>query len=635
MSLAPARGPIPVLWRPLLVVALVTAAVHWPVLSSTAVVKDDAEYLVNNPLVQDPGFDSLARFWGEVLAPSTVAGYYQPLAMTSLMFDAALGGRPDSLVPFHRTTLLLHVVNAVLVALLFHRLFGHAWVAALGGLMFALHPQTVEPITWISDRKTLLATLFSLISLCAYVAYARRAALPADPFRPRRTGWLYALVVAAYVLALLSKPTSTPLPVVMLLLDLWPLKRLNRRALLEKLPLLALAALFSWITVVSQARTAFVKSPFEGGPLAGVWILAHNVALYLSKYVLPLDLSPHYVYPRPLGPGQPYVAAGLALIAALLIAGVVLWRRAKSWPVGWLTWFVLIFPTLGVIGFSTVIAADKFAYLPSLGLLAPVVGGLAGLWLAGHPRRVPATAAAIVWLAFCTVQTRLYAAHWASTEAVFSRAAAMNPRDGETQSALTGFYWQEAQKLAAQVQSAGPNASREQLEAAQRATTEALAQLESVAKAFPDVVPARLNYGVALISLGRLDEARREIEQVLRLDPDNAGAHGNLGAICFMQKRPAEALAHMQRAVELAPRVPIGRMSLAMVLLNEGRPQEAILQLQEAVRLNPRLLDARLNLARTLALNGRREEAIAEYREILRQQPGARQAEAELRNLQR
>ena len=405
------------LWRPLLIVALVTAAVHWPVLSSTAVVKDDEEYLVNNDLVQSPGFESLGRFWGEVLAPSTVAGYYQPLAMTSLMFDAVLGGRTDNLLPFHRTTLLLHIANALLLTILFYQLFGHAWVAALGGLMFALHPQTVEPITWISDRKTLLATLFSLVSLCVYVAYARRAALPIDPFRPRRAGLWYVLVIAAYLLALLSKPTSTPLPVVMLLLDVWPLKRLSRRTLIEKAPLVALAALFSWITVVSQARTAFVKSPFEGGPLSGVWILAHNVALYLSKYVLPLDLSPHYIYPRPLGPGQPYVAAGLIVIAALLIAGIVLWRRAKSWPVGWLTWFVPIFPTLGVIGFSTVIAADKFAYLPALGLLAPVVAALAALWLGRHPHRVAATGVALAWLAFCTMQTRLFAPHWATTEA--------------------------------------------------------------------------------------------------------------------------------------------------------------------------------------------------------------------------
>lgn len=635
MSHSPARSTISALWRPLLIVALLTAAVHWPVLSSTALVKDDAEYLVNNDLVQTPGWDSVARFWGEMLAPSTVAGYYQPLAMTSLMFDAVLGGRTDNLLPFHRTTLILHIANAILLTILFHQLFGHAWIAALGGLMFALHPQTIEPITWISDRKTLLATLFSLVSLCAYVAYARRAALPADPLRPRRAGRWYVLVLAAYVLALLSKPTSTPLPVAMLLLDIWPLKRLTRRAVLEKVPLLALAALFSGITVVSQARTAFVKSPFEGGPLTGVWILAHNVALYLSKYVLPLELSPHYVYPRPLGPAQPYIAAGLAVIAALLIAGIVLWRRARSWPVGGLIWFVLIFPTLGVIGFSTVIASDKFAYLPSLGLLAPVVAGLAALWLSKHPHRISATGVALAWLLFCTVQTRLYAPHWATTEAVFQRAAALNPSDGETQAALTGYYWQQAQQAAAQVQAAGATATREQVEAAQRAMTSALGQLESVAKAFPDVVAAHLNYGVALISLGRLADARREIEEVLRIDPDNAGAHGNLGAIYFMEKRPAEALAHMQRAVELAPRVPIGHMSLAMVLLQENRPQEAIVHLQQAVRLNPRFVDARLNLARTLTLAGRRDEAIAEYREILRQQPGARQVEAELRNLQR
>jgi len=192
------------------------AAAHWPALSAQALSFDDHEYMAENPLVQNPGWSSARRFLTEVLEPSTIGGYYQPLNMISLMLDYALGGRPDNLLPFHRTSLALHMANTALVIVLLYLLFGRAWVAAGVGLLFGLHPMTVETITWVGERKTLLAAFFALWSLIIYVYFTRKG------------NWkLYFGCMVMYVLALMSKPTSLPLPAAMLLMDYWPLGRGN------------------------------------------------------------------------------------------------------------------------------------------------------------------------------------------------------------------------------------------------------------------------------------------------------------------------------------------------------------------------------------------------------------------------
>ena len=236
----------------LLSVAVLVVAVHWPALSAEVYTFDDTQYLTENPLVQNPSWAAAGRFLREVLEPSTVNGYYQPLSMISLMLDHATGGRVSNFRPFHRTSLGLHVANTALVIVLLYLLLRRAWAAAMVGLLFGLHPMTVEPIAWIGERKTLLAAFFALWSLVAYVGYARRGS---------RT-W-YRTCLALFVLALMSKPTTTPLPVLMLLLDYWPLRRLNRRAILEKFPLLLIAAVSAWITFESQRRTAAVALPTE------------------------------------------------------------------------------------------------------------------------------------------------------------------------------------------------------------------------------------------------------------------------------------------------------------------------------------------------------------------------------------
>lgn len=272
--LEPPTSDIRLLVGLLAVVCILVFAVHWPALSARALSFDDSQYLTKNLLVQNPGWTSARRFLTEVLEPSTVEGYYQPLAMISLMTDYALGGRADNLMPFHRTSLALHVANTALVTVLLYLLFGRAWVAAGVGLLFGLHPMTVEPISWVGERKTLLSAFFALWCLILYVRYAHKS-----DWRL----WVGCLVM--YVLALMSKPTSTPLPLLMLVMDYWPLRRLKRQAILEKLPFFVVGGIFAVITYISQSRTASAALPSEYGLERIPLILCHNIIFYLYKVV--------------------------------------------------------------------------------------------------------------------------------------------------------------------------------------------------------------------------------------------------------------------------------------------------------------------------------------------------------------
>ena len=393
-----------------IVVGVLVAFAHWPALRAQALSFDDGQYLAENPLVQRPGWASARRFFVEVLEPSTVHGYYQPLAMVSLMLDYAIGGRVENLRPFHRTSLILHVANTLLMMALLYALFGRPCVAAGAALLFGVHPLTVEPVPWVGERKTLLAAFFALLCMLAYVRYARRGG--------RRA---YLACVVLYVLALLSKPTSTPLPLVLLLMDFWPLRRLSRRAAMEKVPLLVLGVVFAVITVISQKRTAGVEMP--GAYPAGMvpLIFCHDIVFYLSKIFWPTNLTSHYPVPRPLSLANAKILAAVVVTCVLVIGLAVSLRRTRALVTGWLIFLVALFPTMGLIGFTNVLTSDKYAYLPAVGyllILARLLERLAGDPSGGRPawRPVAVGLGTLGAASLLTFGTRAYLREWQTSE---------------------------------------------------------------------------------------------------------------------------------------------------------------------------------------------------------------------------
>jgi len=585
-------------------VALVALAAHWPALSAQALSFDDNQYLTENPLVQRPSWASAGRFLGEVLAPSTVRGYYQPLAMISLMLDAAMGGRPENLRPFHRTSLALHTANTALVVVLMHALFGHAWAAAMTGLLFGVHPLTVEPIPWVGERKTLLTTFFALCCLVSYVRYARVGG-----------GRWYGCSIVAYVLALLSKPTSTPLPVVLLIVDYWPLRRLGRRALVEKIAFFVVAGVSAAITTISQARTATVATPRGYDPTIIPLTLCHNVVFYLYKMVWPSHLSAHYPYPQPFTIGQPMVLVGVigtALLIPLLLLSLR-WTRALA--VGWAGFFVAIFPPMGVIGFTHSIASDKYAYLPSIGLLLPLCHFLGKAWDA-LGRRSSSTVGQGVMLGIVGVvavaeiiATRRTLANWQDTEGHFRHMLALTPHARILHHGLA-----DALRTKAFAHQAGAllNEAAEHYRLATRPGPDSPFGRNDIL-----TCAALNNLGNILAGANNVDAALACWNEVLRLNPKDYNAHNNVGIALAWQGRTDAAIAHYAEALRLRSDLPETHNNLGIELAKKGRIDEAITHYRESIRLNPNFAMAYRNLAAALSAAGKVEPAIDVYRRLV------------------
>jgi protein O-mannosyl-transferase len=635
-------------------------AAYAPVLNANALSFDDRQYVVENRLVQNPSWSSTWQFVSEVKAPSTVPGYYQPLSMISLMLDWAAGGRVENLRPFHMTSLLLHLANVLLITLLLYQLFGNALTAIAVGLLFGLHPLTVEPVAWIGDRKTVLAVFFALWSLVSYVGYVRHL-----------RSWMYAVSIVCFLLALLAKPTATPLPLLLILLDFWPLRRLDRQTVIEKTPYMLLAVVFSIITYVSQRNTAYIRLPMDDATSRVPLILSHNIVFYLRKFIWPSHLSSHYAFPKPFNLQNIHVIAGVIGTAILFTMLVLSLRRTRALMTGWLFFFIAIFPTMGVIGFTRIIASDKYAYLPMLGFFLPLawwlkqcferpVGSASPQW---H-RFVPFVLMALVAAAE-TVGTRHYLDSWKTSEALRRHMLALDPEDPFLRHSL-GLELDRNNRLTEAItefnhalQSDPRNAEvlidlgLTTIKLGQ--TNEGLDHLRAAAKCAPTYPDAHWSLGRALSERGEFVEAAEHLREADRLRPDTPGflndlasvlsqlgnvpdaiatyqralalnphnvrVRTNLGILLERQGRPGEAIAQYEKALHDAPEDAPARRRLGQALAGQARWEEAAGHLRRALQTDPNYIEARVNLGMILMQQGRLPEAAQELREALRQSP--------------
>jgi len=582
-------------------VCAIVLAAHWPALSAKALSFDDYDYLTGNMLVQNPGWTSAWRFLTEVLEPSSVQGYYQPLAMISLMFDYALGGREKNLIPFHRTSLILHVANTALIIILLYLLFGQTrgersrtiWIAAGVGLLFGVHPMTVEPIPWVGERKTLLAAFFSLWSLIFYV-YSRTM------HHTKRTTTLpYICSFLMYVLALMSKPTSVPLPAVMLLLDYWPLRRFSRQSISEKLPFFMIGIVSAVITYVSQTLTGATTMPGKLGLRHITLVLCHNIVFYLYKILWPVNLSSHYAFPRPMGLSNPMILAGVIgtciLIPLLLLS--LRWTRASL--TGWLIFFVAIFPTMGVIGFTVVIAADKFAYLPSIGLLMTLASFLG--WFCSPAGPAPRRAAtALVILALTSVEvvaTRNYLSHWRDSTSLGEYMLSLTPNSAQVHDSLAGA-----------LQSQGR-------------LDEAITHYRKALQTRPNDALVYNDLGAALLAKGNVNEAIDCCRKAVNFLPDFAEAYYNLALALLAQGDSVQTIYNLRKAISFKPDYADAHNNLGILLSKQGGLDEAITHFQKAARLKSDNAQIHANLGDALQLKGRLDEAADHYSKALHLQP--------------
>jgi tetratricopeptide (TPR) repeat protein len=555
-----ARRLLPVL------VPLAVLAAFWPTLGADFVNWDDDANFLNNPHFRGLGWRNLR--W---MLTTFHMSNYQPLSWLFTCLEYSLWGMHP--LGYHATSLALHALNAVLFYLVTVRLLRLAApqsdgakssiAAAFAALFFALHPLRVEPVAWLSGQHDLLASAFYLLAVLCH--------LRACSDEARRRRWLSGCV-ALFAAAMLSKVNGITLPIALLLLDFYPLRRLpadpgqwlakqHRRIWSEKLPLLAVALAAGLVNLVARHDTAVLQPLSLGFRIQQAF---YGLAFYLGKTLVPVRLMPFYPVPLDLRLSPATVAASAGLV--LVLSAVLLYQRRVS-PGGLVTWayyLVTLLPVLGVVSFGTQLAADRYTYLPCLGWAvlggAAVLAGLRRLETRGR-RLLAAGLIAVLCLlgGLSWRQSRL----WHDSETLFRYVLAQRQDIPEVHNDL-GFVLVK-----------------------QRRTDEGMAEYRKALAIKPDFTRAMNNLGLALIGQGRYAEAIEQYRKALAVEPDYAFGHNNLGLALMYLGQPALALTHFQKAVDLAPEYVLAYANLGGALLMLGRADEAIAQYRKALELRP------------------------------------------------
>jgi Tfp pilus assembly protein PilF len=531
---------------------------------------DDDLYVYENPHV-------LAGLTRSSIAWAFSTGYYawwHPITWLSHMLDVELFGvKPAG---HHAMSLLLHLANTLLVYGLLSRMTGARARSAAAAALFALHPLRVESVAWVSERKDLLGAFFGLLAIAAWVRWARGR---------KKVG--YAASLLFFALSLASKPMLVTLPFLLLLLDWWPLARWSRSAaralVLEKLPYLALSAAASVVTYATQQHgRAMMMLPFA--------VRLDNAVLsylrYIGKLFYPVGLA--ILYPHP-AITHGWLTAGAALLLLSITAACFFFgRRYRYLVTGWLWYLGALVPVLGLVQVGRQAMADRYTYVPGIGLLVIVVWGVADLTRRWPRRRTVLTCVSAATLVALSVLTFLQIRTWRDTTTLFEHALRVTESNPFIEVALGRW-------------------------------SDAIGHLEETLRIQPDSPEMLYTLGAALESTGRVAEAADRYQAALRLKPDYAEAHSNLGLLLLRQGKAAEALPHLRETARLDAGGTQARADLASCLAALGKHEDASRELSEALRLSPDSAPVLSRLAVELALTAgadpaRAAEAIARAR---------------------
>jgi tetratricopeptide (TPR) repeat protein len=661
-------------WLVCALLALAVLAVYLPVRGLGFLTFDDDYYVTGNPHVA-AGLTTAGLRWAFTHIHSA---NWHPLTWLSHMLDCQLYGlRPAG---HHLTNLLFHAANTVLLFLWLRSLTAAFWRSALVAALFALHPLHVESVAWVAERKDVLCSFFGLLSLWAYSRYAqgrmhnaegssqrpdargRKAKSASDRTTDHGTrtagrstfhlpaSTFYLLSLCFFALGLMSKPMLVTWPCVMLLLDYWPLGRMQKAEgrrqkaegdsssfilhnssfiLLEKLPFFALSAASCVITVVAQ-RAGGALATLVTLPLGARMLNALDSYLrYLWQLVWPADLA--VVYTFTARPAAELAVAGLLVTGVTLIA---LWqqKRRPYLLVGW-AWYVgTLVPVIGLVQVGNQTMADRYTYLPAIGLFIMLAWGAAEVAAAWPRGRKVLAAAASAALIACGLVAHSQLRYWQNSESLFRHALGINRNNFVAWSGL-GYYL-------------GEQGQPREAEACYRAAVEispsfaeawnglgyalanlgnydeAIASYEKAVSLNPHHIKARNNLAIALAACGRVEEAKAQCRAALQVDPQAAEPHSNLGALLAREGQWEQAIAEYRLALDRDPDLTEAQCGLAGALAKEGKSDDAVRALSDFLKAQPSCAPARLQLGVILARQGRTDQAIAEFLELLRADPG-------------
>jgi tetratricopeptide (TPR) repeat protein len=563
-----------------LVLAAITFAVFGQTLRYEFIDFDDNEYVYENPVVARG-----LTFKGIVWAFAHVhCANWHPLTWLSHMLDCQLYGlHPGG---HHLTNVLLHTATVIVLFLVLRQMTGALWRSAFVAAVFAIHPLRVESVAWVAERKDVLSGLFFMLTIGAYVRYARR---PSSVAR-------YGLVMLLFAMGLMCKPMLVTLPLVLLLLDYWPLQRQESAGglVMEKLPLLVLSAASCFATLLAQTgaiqSTKSYSLPLRFGN-ASVTCL-----VYLGQMVWPSSLAAFYPYPLNGLPAWEVALAGILLAGLSAVA----WgeRRKQPWLLmGWLWYLAMLLPVIGVIQVGMQAHADRYTYLPQIGIYVAVTW-LAAEW--GAKQRVGQMAlgglmtAVLAVLMVCAWKQTAY---WENSETLWNHTLACTT--GNNVAYLNaGHDLRKKGRL-----------------------DEAIAFYQKGLQTEPDNAASENNLGNALCEKGRVDEGITHYKKALQINPAFAEAQFNLGKALRLKGKADEAILQFQKALQIKPDFAQARFNLGNALLQQGKADQAVTQFERALEINPNDASIHLNLGLCFSQLGRMDEAILQDQEALQLKP--------------
>ena len=634
-----------------LLLAATTFAVYLPLARHGYVNYDDSDYVTENQHVLS-GLN-----WGNVVwaCKTGHASNWHPVTWMSHMLDIQLfGNKPGA---EHLVSLGFHIVDTLLLFLLLRRMTGAPWRSGMVAALFALHPLHVESVAWISERKDVLSAFFFLLTLGAYARYAEcrmqngecrmqqpeagtalnasRFTFHVSRFTPLPAAAWYVLALLFFALGLMSKPMLVTLPFVLLLLDFWPLQRFRPfdlashasfpwRLLAEKAPFFLLAVLSSVVTFIAQRKGGAVSTSLSVGARMANAVVSY--IRYIGKTFWPRNLS--ILYPHPGHWPVWEVAASVVLLLAICVVVILLARRRPYLAMGWLWFCGTLVPVIGLVQVGIQSMADRYTYLPLIGLFIMVVWGIADLMPARRWRTEVLAVGGVSLLAACAVLTERQIRFWRDSATLFGHAVRVT-RDNYLAYNNLGFYLSglgktaeamENYRMSLKINPAYEDALNNMgyALAGQKKYLEAIPFYETALRVRPNHAEVHNNLGNALSETGKIDEAIQHYLIALKQNPDHADAHNNLGIALAMKGKLDEAIAHFQAAIRSKPKYASAHSNLGNAFAVQHKLDEAIREYREALRLKPEDAQAHNNLGNALAEQGKTGEAIENYREALK-----------------
>jgi protein O-mannosyl-transferase len=593
----------------LVVVAIVSCAPFIPALWNDFVDWDDYESLVSNRDYRGLGWAQLG--W---MLTTFHMGHYQPLSWVTFGTDYLVWGMNP--LGYHLTNIILHASSAAFFYYISRRLLALAWSvsdengtaelsssAAFAALLFAIHPLRVESVAWATERRDVLSGLFFMLTIYCYL----RSSTIASASSRRWMG----LALVAYVLSLLSKALGMTLPLVLLILDIYPLRRLPwdprkwldprlRGVLHEKIPFVCVAVPFALLALWGQQQASAFRSLEMHDLGSRLGQAFFGASFYLWKTLVPVNLSPLYEIPADFRPWDPSIVAGAAATVVLTIGFYLLRNRWRAGLACWLYHMAVLAPVLGIVQAGPQLAADRYSYIACLSW-AVLAGGLLFYSLPGRSRKrrkasggLAAPVAAVGILVVLAVLT------WKQTEIW---------RD-------TGTLWRHVLKLDPNSSIAHYNLGK--FLASQGKYGEAIAHYRQALNIRPEDTDARNNLGLVLAVRGEIEASLKELQKTLQIDPNHARAYFNMGRVFARQGDYEKAIPNFHRALELKPNEAEIHVALGNVLAAQGELGAATRRFEQAVTLKPEFAEAHVALARSLAAQGKKIEAETHYQQALR-----------------